>query len=297
MRLYIPEIGDVVKLEKDWTFDLMIENRNFSLLEDYIPRNILDKFYDYWRVPAPKSILEKHNLVSRKSEPKWYNEDEYEYFRPVTLSAGTLLKVDRIYVRKNMEAYSSITFLVENKKNQQGKKIRFWVSLTNANLMEITNEKIVLPATPAKPKRRHYTCYYIVCEPEYKWVGYGHKARKTSEVINWVYHVRSELRTTIKSEADWLKDILKQNATGKIKTYAEWDASKQKHVYPLIDGELIAIYETEGRYQEIECIYPEEKKGKPYDYKYSESWKNFVKSIAQKLAKRTGHDIKNNYGW
>ena len=87
MRLYIPEIGDEIELEKDWDFTLVNEFRNDALLEKFHPEKIKE----------------------RRSSFDWKS-----YGKPVgtiTLPKGTILKIDRIYVRKGASDYSSITFI------------------------------------------------------------------------------------------------------------------------------------------------------------------------------------------
>jgi len=80
MKLYIPEIGDSLKLTTDWTFDLYNEDRNSSLME---------KVGDVRKVT-------------------WGGADYGSI--PCTIPAGAVLKVDRIYIRKGNKEYSSITF-------------------------------------------------------------------------------------------------------------------------------------------------------------------------------------------
>ena len=75
MKLYVPEIGDRLRLIKDWTFNLYNERRNSSLRTHF------------------------------GLETTWSRNDYAE----VTIPAGTVLKVDRIYIRKGMEGYSSIS--------------------------------------------------------------------------------------------------------------------------------------------------------------------------------------------
>ena len=59
----------------------------------------------------------------------------------MTLLAGTVLKVDRIYIRKGSAEYSSITFFVSESpmpelSSKKGPKRRFWVKLQDANNIE-----------------------------------------------------------------------------------------------------------------------------------------------------------------
>jgi hypothetical protein len=92
VRFYIPTIGDTIKLEADWRFTVYQEERNASMLEllgfkddvDYHIEGL--KWRDY---PEPP---------------------EREGFFP----AGTLLQVERIYIRKDQSDFDSITFMIPN---------------------------------------------------------------------------------------------------------------------------------------------------------------------------------------
>lgn len=63
----------------------------------------------------------------------------------VTIPKGTILKVDRIYIRKGLSDYSSITFIAHNlgeivrkvgwmnEKTKKKKTLRFWAKLSDCN--------------------------------------------------------------------------------------------------------------------------------------------------------------------
>jgi hypothetical protein len=51
----------------------------------------------------------------------------------MTLDPGTVLKVSRIFIRKGASNYDSVTFTGEVKKFGVLRKVRFWVSLEDAN--------------------------------------------------------------------------------------------------------------------------------------------------------------------
>lgn len=102
MKLYVPEIGNILKLTQDWKFKLYQEYRNKSLM-------------DYFGITYTSSR-------------------ETQEFTEVSIPSGSLLKVDRVYIRKGLHEYSSISFYVEL-PNQKGKpqKCRFWASLQDCN--------------------------------------------------------------------------------------------------------------------------------------------------------------------
>jgi hypothetical protein len=103
MKLYIPDIGDVIKLSSPWTFNLHYEHRNDGLLEYF-------GFKTGWGM----------------------NADQYE---KVTLPLGVELKVDRIYIRKGAGSFSSLTFYAQNLPNHKG-SVKFWSKLRDINRIE-----------------------------------------------------------------------------------------------------------------------------------------------------------------
>jgi hypothetical protein len=134
MKFNIPEIGTKVMLAEDWVFPLHHEYRNDSLFE------VL-------------GILHQHD---------WRNEPNPAP-HTITIPKGTVLKVDRIYIRKGkgMSDFSSVTFLMPGRKttkrtethlgrniggpadgttftwtaNYPARGVRFWVKLADANAM------------------------------------------------------------------------------------------------------------------------------------------------------------------
>ena len=108
MKLYIPILGEQLRLTADWKFDLYNEERNSTLM-NYVgdTREII------WRSPQGE---------------------------PCMLPAGTILKCDRIFIRKGSEDYNSITFFLVGKKTETKKipsrAVRFWVTLEDANSIE-----------------------------------------------------------------------------------------------------------------------------------------------------------------
>lgn len=102
MNLFIPEIGTKLKLTASWTFVLCGESRNAKLFQ------LLGKTMSY-----------RCNEV-------------------VTIPEGTTLSVDRIYIRKGVSNYSSVTFTIPkdvNKKHPLAGS-RFWAKLSDANKIE-----------------------------------------------------------------------------------------------------------------------------------------------------------------
>ena len=123
MKLYIPEIKDQLTLAEDWTFELYPEKRNVPLGKKL------------GLVGAPKSPYHY---------PQWWVDNEFRGFSyfldnkdfhyNVTLLKGTILQVDRIYIRKGNSDYSSLTFYI---KNSQYKGARFWAKLKDVNNIKL----------------------------------------------------------------------------------------------------------------------------------------------------------------
>ena len=81
MKLYIPELGDEIRLIADWNFGLYNEDRNTSLMA----------------------------YMADFREPGYFWRKDVAPI-PCTIPAGAVLKIDRIYIRKGQEDFNSITF-------------------------------------------------------------------------------------------------------------------------------------------------------------------------------------------
>lgn len=112
MNLFVPDIGTLLKLEEDWTFILYSEYRNQTLFEIFSENDKTDK----------------NKLVE--------------------LPKGLVVKVDRIYVRKGLSQYSSITFNIPKPKTKREKEempenikfggCKFWVKLHECNGVKLS---------------------------------------------------------------------------------------------------------------------------------------------------------------
>lgn len=188
MQLYVPEIGDEIRLTNDWTFELHAEYRNeqlaalfgyyiqMSLLvnESIVPKiRPVDYGIDYPDLKDPMfrkpfggidhDAYYKECDEARNSCPEYvkYQADSTEWYDNIkkhgtptvsmTLPAGTLLKIDRIYIRKGSSDFSSITFYakglgevmvssnrwtVNSLKTTKRKAQRFWAKLADCNQIQ-----------------------------------------------------------------------------------------------------------------------------------------------------------------
>ena len=180
MNLYIPEIGDHIKLTEDWTFSLHPEDRNSALAafykyylihsrndgwvsEDDVPNFTQEANYnvdypDYNHFTGYEES-EKANREAEQNCPEyvkywadhdaWYEQalSHKQDYLEVTLLAGTVLSIDRIYIRKGSSDFSSVTFYAKNlgevsfkqrwsTKVTKKKSLRFWVKLNDCNTIQ-----------------------------------------------------------------------------------------------------------------------------------------------------------------
>lgn len=136
-RMYVPDVGDELTLAADWTFTLHQEYRNNDVIEALGLKD--DAYYK--------------RLEERAASSDWHVRQAADRFLSsltwrVTLPRGTVLRVDRLYVRKGASDYSSLSFYVEKtslaaltpaKKGGGFKKgrRRFWAKLGDVNEMRI----------------------------------------------------------------------------------------------------------------------------------------------------------------
>lgn len=141
MKLFIPEIGTVLKLEADWEFSLFVETRNEALVtaSDF-PR---DTTYRWSLAPTSK---EAPKNVGWEKQASWSAEWRKNFILP----AGSILTVDRIYIRKGVKDFSSLSFnlnrksvnadhskFAKNLATQKG-RCRFWAKLADVNNIEFS---------------------------------------------------------------------------------------------------------------------------------------------------------------
>lgn len=182
MRLYVPSLGDQLRLSRDWTFDLYREHRNetlWSLLKcdsrvtypfadecaslraqmaELEARKVKTpcRHYDWGakiEVVDGQSRYFRQDWASKADKTAWelalgrLQQVNGQAVARVTLPAQTLLKVDRIYIRKGAEDFSSITFyarsipghdVVHSTKKTVGLagRTRFWAKLEDCNRIE-----------------------------------------------------------------------------------------------------------------------------------------------------------------
>jgi hypothetical protein len=115
-KLAIPELGQKLLLQNDLEVEIYLEYRNEKFLGQINPDWLLssaNRYYNSGRMP-------KHRVM---------------------LPAGTLLTVDRIYIRKGSSDYNSVTFShTRTDKALRSSRLptgRFWISLKQANELDV----------------------------------------------------------------------------------------------------------------------------------------------------------------
>lgn len=115
MKINIPSLGTRIVLTRPWVFKLYEEYRN---------RTLLDRF----------------NLTPPPKYNHWTLKETLCY--DVALPIGTVLTVDRVYIRQGQGEFDSVSFWVQitDKPGQQAttniKKQRFWAKLKDVNNIE-----------------------------------------------------------------------------------------------------------------------------------------------------------------
>lgn len=141
MQLYIPPLGSQLILSADWTFLLSPEERNKTLFE-YMGKYQDQPMYRGSRpvskvVPATKDSRAHIRALTLEEEKLWAPKE-------ITLPAGTLLQVDRIYIRKGQDDFDSITFTLPGKQVRVDgitvrRTVRFWTTLEDANRIQFNH--------------------------------------------------------------------------------------------------------------------------------------------------------------
>ncbi|QIG76173.1 hypothetical protein EVC24_152 [Rhizobium phage RHph_I4] len=187
-QVYIPEISDLWKLEQPWSFTLYDEYRNADLWKALDADNhpsLAGLRQQIAEIDAAMEVIKGRMRMQDVPKMRWVSgstfmsagrheevivrektfdtpADRIQYDTlhrqryallnnrsvPVILPSETVLRVDRIYIRKGKSEYSSLTFYVvgsphealkpvkTNKGFKQGRK-RFWAKLEDVNNLAV----------------------------------------------------------------------------------------------------------------------------------------------------------------
>lgn len=126
MQMMIPPLGTRIRLTADWAFSLHYERRNESVYD------MLGAFQD---------LKGKHGYPADAYAPAYrFDPSEREPVQ-VSLPAGTLLTLDRYYIRQGAGDFDSVSFMLPSQPlpgYSFGKKraARFWAKLEDVNDIE-----------------------------------------------------------------------------------------------------------------------------------------------------------------
>ncbi|MFW6130448.1 MAG: hypothetical protein ACOC56_04615 [Atribacterota bacterium] len=101
IQFCIPPLGTQIVLAKNWEFKLWYERRNDSLIK---------------------------NMNIDVTNVRYGHDLGY-----INLPKGTILSVDRIYIRKGYRDYNSVTFRIKKCSHKEYEKSRFWAKLNDVN--------------------------------------------------------------------------------------------------------------------------------------------------------------------
>lgn len=152
MKLFIPTIGTQMELAKEWSFTIHYEYRNdkaleyFGLMDEYEKFNIEKREHN-------ESVREIFKVNNPEIQITYYTKIDGlrtdAFKKIVTIPKGSILIVDRVYIRNNRKEYDSLTFRLASTPTQipkgKNKKLkslcRFWAKLDDVNNMEIVDNK------------------------------------------------------------------------------------------------------------------------------------------------------------
>ena len=126
MKMFIPPLGYELILTENWHFKLFFEYRNEKLLE-----------LNNWK--AESYFIWKNLETDEEKNFHYRNEntipEEYRFINCI-LPEHTILKVDRIYIRKGAKDFDSVSFFADIPG--QKKRVRFWAKLDEVNNIEFS---------------------------------------------------------------------------------------------------------------------------------------------------------------
>lgn len=123
MKFYIPHLRDRIKVTEDFTFPLHCESRNDAAMFGIADRR------EWPHTVQPAQVINGRLIAY-----------ETVIYHPIDVSipAGTVLGIDRIFIRQGARDYDSVTFRSYGQGLPKG---RFWIKLDDLNGMEF--EKVV----------------------------------------------------------------------------------------------------------------------------------------------------------
>ena len=151
MKLCIPELDSKLRLIQPWTVELSIERRNRVTLGHFFPEilpvrtdierhfnRVVNERLEFYFNKTPRGTWGcsecPERLAFRKERAaliEAMRAEEAKHPMRLEIEAGQVLSVDRIYIRRGADEFSSVTF-----KWRASKLHRFWVPLSQANQIQ-----------------------------------------------------------------------------------------------------------------------------------------------------------------
>jgi hypothetical protein len=234
-RLFIPQVGNQLKLIANWDCKIFNDRLN-------------------------KKVFSGLNIDVT-------GEDSRNSTVDITFPKGTVLKVDRLYVRAPASSYDSITFSIASCPIKSLVKARFWVKLMDANKIEF--EEIIEDMDSHEKLKNLYR--YVALKNEFKnsehlnetdavFVSkeiFEHYSKKNNNVLTakiklsaeeFLDTVAFEGRRHYSYDRNQLAK-LREEALAKVKTLFD-EIEVTSHILPVLDG---LVYHIEENTQSIEA--------------------------------------------
>jgi len=220
--LYIPELGDELKLTNNWAFTLYSEYRNAAIWAE-----VTKGEFKYKYSPTGKLDSVQHML------PK-----------------GTVLAVDRIYIRKGASDFSSISFRIishpvwTKEKRVFGTKqlFRFWAKLADCNTIQFEQVRDI--TKEVRISRWSHTLYDVNAKGHIKDF-FGKSTHILKNKLEGFGYVNQEkaIKMEITYDITWHEHTEKFGLFGK-RTY--WTSKVHNIKYKIFDlnNELIGEHNT-----------------------------------------------------
>jgi hypothetical protein len=146
-QLSIPHLGTELTLAADWTFRLFTEHRNDGLVQAAGLTHPYKLLPEFWQAkPAERqAAIEKSKWRDADGSMPRIEDRYYSGYiqHPLTLPAGTVLTIDRIFIRKGSSDFDSVSFWLKAKQapivvngRTLKKSVRFWAKLDDANQIQ-----------------------------------------------------------------------------------------------------------------------------------------------------------------
>lgn len=120
-QLFIPTIGSELILAADWSFKVFNETRNETLIR--------------WMGKVVPSAT-RYSAFPLGEEPRadprdyeWYEKSKARFIT-CTLPKGSVLRVDRIYIRRGLKDFDSVTFFLKGAKTKADTRQRTMTKLS-----------------------------------------------------------------------------------------------------------------------------------------------------------------------